>query len=688
MIDIRNTEDPFLQELIEIISQNVSDDAFGVSQLADEVGMSRSNLLRKIQKSANLSASVFIRNIRLHTSRDLLRTQDLNVSEVAYQVGFGSPSYFVKCYREEFGHPPGEEKEKYLSNRSNQKKRKPTIDIRYWYVGAAALVVLVFAILFLLPSQENEVAPEKSIAVLPFQNDSNDSSNVYFINGMMEGILNNLQKIEDLRVISRTTTEKYRNAGMSLPEIANELNVSYLIEGSGQKIGDQILLTVQLIKAEDDDHMWSEQYRRQNSDIFNLQASVSKDIAQQVQARIAPDELERIDKVLTKNLLAYDYFLKGLEGMNNNSLAGLEEGVQKFTLAVEEDKSFAEAFAYLSISYFYYDFYKGQRDHREQIINNAQKAFELDPESSLTLTSLGLSLMYQAKYDQAIPYFEKVIEINPNSARAYNTLSDIYVNYLPNNRKYLEYALKGIRIDMAGQDSAVLTYSYLHLSNALVQNGFLDLAEEFIQKSIALDDNNLFSKYVYAYIIFADDKDFKAAERRMLAALAQDTLRIDIVQEIAKLNYASENYERAARYYDKMYEMKEYLAVDLFASEDIKAAFTYEKLGRTEDAQRAYNSYKDFIKSDTSSYQFLSKAALNAAIGNVEEGMKNFEIFSEMKGLPFWFILFIEDDPILEKMSDHPNYSKTVQRMKDIFWAEHEEVKKQLSQAEVLILEP
>ena len=686
MSDIRNTEDPFLQELIEIINQNVSDDAFGVSELADQVGMSRSNLLRKIQKAANQSASVFIRNIRLHHGRDLLRNQDLNVSEVAYQVGFGSPSYFVKCYREEFGYPPGEEKDRQLAANSTKTKSKIKVDNRLWAVASAVLAILVLAILFLLPNQNDNINKDKSIAVLPFQNDSSDSSNVYFINGMMEAILNNLQKIEDLRVISRTSTEKYRNSGMSLPEIAKELNVSYLIEGSGQKLGDQILLTVQLIKAEDDGHMWSEQYRRQNSGIFNLQASVSKDIAQQVKVRIAPEELERIEKVLTTNLLAYDYFLKGIEGLNQNSLQGLERSVVQFEKALEEDDSFAEAYAYLAIAYFYFDFYKGQRDHGDIIEENARKALKLDPESSLTLTSRGLNLMYQAKYDSAIQYFEKVIEINPNSARAYNTLSDIYVNYLPNNRKYLEYALKGIRIDMAGQDSSLLTYSYLHLSNALVQNGFLNLAEEFIKKSIALDDNNLFSKYVYAYILFAEDKDYKAAERRMLDALAMDTLRLDIVQEIAKLNYASGDYERAAIFYDKMYEMKELLSVDLFESEDIKASFTYEKVGRMEDARKFLERYRALAKTETSDYKYLMTASLNAFEGNIEEGMKNLAIFSEIKGVPFWFILFVEDDPILLKMSDHPDFDKTIQRMKDVFWEEHEEVKKQLTQAEVLIL--
>mgnify|MGYP001827765312 FL=1 len=97
---------------------------------------------------------------------------------------------------------------------------------------------------------------EKSIAVLPFKNDSNDSTNIYLINGLMESLLNNLQAIEDLRVISRTSVEKYRHDTKSTPEIGRELNVNYLVEGSGQKIGNQILLSIQLIDANRDKHLW------------------------------------------------------------------------------------------------------------------------------------------------------------------------------------------------------------------------------------------------------------------------------------------------------------------------------------------------------------------------------------------------------------------------------------------------
>src|SRR5688500_18510923 len=241
------TEKDFLSQVTAVVEKNVSNEQFGVSELADEMNMSRSNLLRKVKKETKLSVSQLISQIRLKRAMEILKKSSLNVSEVSHQVGFNSTSYFIKCIREYYGYPPGEVgkrneaetatlAEGVLPEKSTNRKRN------FLLMGAAGLMVAVAIGLFTyytLPSSESLL--EKSIAVLPFKNDSNDSTNVYLINGLMESTLNNLQKIQDLRVISRTSSEKYRNTTRSIPEMAEELNVSYFVEGSGQKIGDQIL---------------------------------------------------------------------------------------------------------------------------------------------------------------------------------------------------------------------------------------------------------------------------------------------------------------------------------------------------------------------------------------------------------------------------------------------------------------
>ena len=129
----------------------------------------------------------------------------------------------------------------------------------------------------------------------------------------MESSLNNLQKIKDLRVISRTSTEKYRNDPKTVSEIAQELQVNYLIEGSGQKIGNEVLLSIQLIDANQDSPIWSEQYKYPLDNIFELQNTIAKKIAFAIEANVTPNELTLIDKKPTENIIAYDFYLKGLE---------------------------------------------------------------------------------------------------------------------------------------------------------------------------------------------------------------------------------------------------------------------------------------------------------------------------------------------------------------------------------------
>ncbi|MBK8289813.1 MAG: helix-turn-helix domain-containing protein [Flammeovirgaceae bacterium] len=293
MTDSTPLDSEFLNQLTATIEKNLANEQFGVSELADALSMSRSNLLRKVKKASNLSVSQLISQVRLKRGMDLLRSGSHNVSEVAHQVGFSSTSYFIKCFREYYGYPPGEVGKRNINQEpipvapppSNNKKPQLII-------VAILLIVAVVAVWFLYPRllKQEIIVNEKSIVVLPFKNDSNDSTNVYLINGLMEATLNNLQKIKDLKVLSRTSAEKYRNTDKTIPEMAKELNVTYLVEGSGQKIGERILLNIQLIDGATDRHLWSKQYRREAVDIFALQQEISSDIAGEIKAIITPDE--------------------------------------------------------------------------------------------------------------------------------------------------------------------------------------------------------------------------------------------------------------------------------------------------------------------------------------------------------------------------------------------------------------
>ena len=206
--------------------------------------------------------------------------------------------------------------------------------------------------------QVNTIEPEKSIAVLPFRNESNDSSNTYFVNGLMESTLTNLQRMDELVVISRTSSEKYRYTQKGVPEIAKELNVNYLVEGSGQRVGNEVLLNIKLIDAKTDTPVWSEQYQEEISDLFALQRDVAQKIARAIEVVISPASLEQLDRIPTSNMEAYDLYLQAMEFQNTRSTEGYSKAVPLFEKALLLDDEFALAYANLAITYHLMDQFK------------------------------------------------------------------------------------------------------------------------------------------------------------------------------------------------------------------------------------------------------------------------------------------------------------------------------------------
>ncbi len=407
-----------------------------------------------------------------------------------------------------------------------------------WHILTAAfLVVIVLSVLLFSKKSTVTTEFEKSIAVLPFKNESSDTLNLYFVNGLMESTLNNLQKIADLRVISRTSAEKYRNTNKGIPEIAEELNVNYVVEGSGQRMGNQVLLNIQLIEAIDDRPVWSEQYSREVEDVFALQNEVARKIADAIEATVTPAERQQIEKIPTENLEAYDYYLQALEPYNTGTKEGLTEAISLFEKAIEQDPQFALAYAYIAFSYYHLDQFQKQKQYTEQINNNADKALLYNAKSAESLIAKALYYMQIKEYRLALPHLEKALEYNPNSSSVVQMLASLYSNEIPNTEKYLTYALKGIQLDIAAYDSITKSYIYLNLSNAFIQNGFVDEATTYINRSLDYNPDNYYSPMLKAYILFAKDGNIKQTQKLLLKEWNKDTARLDILQEVAKFHY-------------------------------------------------------------------------------------------------------------------------------------------------------
>ncbi len=271
--------------------------------------------------------------------------------------------------------------------------------------------------------------PEKSIAVLPFENRSEDKANAYFAQGIQDEILTRLSKIADLKVISRTSTQHYKSAPENLPEIAKQLGVANIVKGSVQKSGDAVRVNVQLIKAANDSHLWADTFDRKLTDIFSVESEVAKAIADQLRAKLTGPEEQVIAAKSTDNPEAYDAYLRGLAyNLKTDNTPANALGAQKYLReAVRLDPKFALSWALLS--------YIDARGHsteslqptaalREEARQAAETALTLQPNLGEAVLAKGAYHYFCLKdYDTAVRYFEQARQFLPNSSRIPESLA-------------------------------------------------------------------------------------------------------------------------------------------------------------------------------------------------------------------------------------------------------------------------
>ncbi len=694
-----NNRDSFLRRLDAIINANIENEQFGVNQLAREMGMSRSNLHRMVKSYTGGSASAYICKVKLEKAVVLLSESSLTVSEVAFQCGFHSVSYFSRCFRDHFGytpaesrnHPPERVEERIL--RKNRTERRNGHESRIRKISIAlflpvVLVLLTASILFIFwsPFEAGKKEFEKSIAVLPFINDSPDESEMYFINGTMDEILNSLCRIEGLWVVSRTSVEQYRNHPAPVRVIARELKVRYLLEGSGLKIGDTIRLNLQLIDAEHDRHVWVQSYSRSISEIFELQSEIAQSVAMEMKATITPEELRIIEIPPTGSQVAYELYLRAMEESdkfehdptNSEALRRAEELIR---YALEYDPEFTGLYVSLAWIYWYWDgtFKEAPPSCLDSLRKYAFKAVATDDRNESALYVRGQYYFMTDQKKKAEEDFYRALETSPNLQEAYTGLG--WVAYLVNDMVgAIKNLNKAARLD-PGQPVRIKS-----LGEAYRSAGFREQSDECFRRVLLMTGDS--ARFYYELGVNAQ---FISGDPDRALALYQlgyslDTNRIYCLSGIGGVLMEQGRYRESLEYQVKFMEaMNSRNLYDPYGS-CFTTGFDYLMNGEPEKARQYFDEQLKYsnriLPENPSSHCILGM--VYAAMGETEKAVEHLRALNRLDRIGMFSYRNLESGVVFSSILDDPEFQKIRSELMAKYRTEHERVRKWLKENNML----
>jgi TolB-like protein/Tfp pilus assembly protein PilF len=340
----------------------------------------------------------------------------------------------------------------------------------------------------------------KSIAVLPFASLSEDKTNAYFADGIQDEILTRLSKIAELKVISRTSTQQFQSKPGNVSEIAKQLGVAHILEGSVQKSGDSVRVNVQLIKAEGDSHLWAETYDRKLTDVFGVETEVAQRIANSLEAKLTGREKEAINYVGTKIPAAYDAYLRGIALRNSQSRQEQERLIQYCRQAVALDPNFTAAWVEIAFAEGWR--YQGvQSEERKALVREAaENALRLDPDHGDGHAAMGMYIYYCLQdYDQALVELGKAREQAPNQPFTIQAIG-LVKRRQGKLDESLELLLQAAQIDPLNQDIWMnLAWSYRGMRRFADTHAMIDRA-----LAIAPNDQTIIGRKVETWLAEGD----------------------------------------------------------------------------------------------------------------------------------------------------------------------------------------
>jgi len=562
------------------------------------------------------------------------------------------------------------------------------------YVSCAIILALVA---FNFISKRNLSADisklDKSIAVLPFINDSPNDSNQYFINGIMDEVLNNLQKIKDCRVLSRTSTEQYHGSNKpTLPEIAKKLGVNYIVEGSGQKYGNTFILRVQLLTANKEKHLWGETYEKEIKEVKDyimIPSQIAQAITAGVNASMTPDEKKLMEKVPTGNLVAYDLYLKATDYhcdyLKTGNLSSFQTATNLYKISLEIDSAFAKAYNGLAMIYFdryYWETYF-KEDYMDSCLVLTNIALSIDDQLEDSYYVKAVIYESRGQIEEALENLEKAIRINPNYYSAYKEMASIYTSLEPDFVKAIENYHNALVLMWSNERPSLLR----DLSNAYRNAGFIELAKHYALNAVALDSNKVLYLDQLSWIELSNCNFEEALDLAKKAIDNDSTFFPGIMLFNLPPGHSEEAYlyaSKCAEYYKKSGNL------NLFESH--RAGFAFWQVGKYKEAKEFFNQQikygeqsiklsREIAESKSAHYDL---AATFAFLGNKVDAYKYLEEFDKRTSYPLWWVSLAKNDPLFAGIRYEERFQKILQNMQTKYEAEHDRVRKWLDEQGML----
>ncbi len=418
-------------------------------------------------------------------------------------------------------------------------------------LSLAIVFLLIERVFFAQSKSSNDLYAEASIAVLPFVNMSDDKENEYFSDGLSEELLNGLAKIDGMQVAGRTSSFSFKGKNEDIRDIANQLNVEHVLEGSVRKDGDKIRITAQLIKAENGYHLWSETYDRELQSVFKVQEEISREVVKELKLRILPEDDKELSNLPTNNTEAYDLFLQATQREVSRQANDIQAAIDLYKKAIDKDENFGLAHSRLAIAYSLLHQYGNLRleESMDFINENVEKAIAIGDNLGMAYLAQGMGYSDIPGEDMILKAgesYKKALEYLPNYAYLQNA---IYINYnaLGERDKADKHLLRAFELDPLSPPIATNTASYY------AGNKDYDKANEIADKIIAKypDYTQIYSVKL-GLLTNSPFGDLSSGFKLIHKALKQKPNDLALLLEIARLSRDLDMLELTSKYLEKL----------------------------------------------------------------------------------------------------------------------------------------